>query len=215
MRPAPPALLALATALALALAGCGGGEGETSTTTSSASTSVQGATTAPPREAKRRHDSSAGKTSPQQSAPSELPPPQPGSKVAAPGVLTSKEGDNSIQTYGLEASSAERAAATAAVQAYLNARAARDWAKVCSHLAAKPRAEQERFGGGASCAEAMASFAAKASTATLAEEAVLSFRVGGKYAFLIYRRPDGVWATALAREASAWKIVTVTPNPLS
>lgn len=139
------------------------------------------------------------------------------SKAPAPGVPTSKEGDNSIQTYGLEASNAERAQATALVQAYLNARASGNWAKVCSYLAAKPRAEQERFAGGAPCAKAMASFAAHAQTSVLEEEAriaVLSFRVGGKYAFLIYRRPDGIWATALTREAGNWKVVSVTPAPV-
>ena len=139
------------------------------------------------------------------------------SKAAAPGVPTSKEGDNSIQTYGLEASSAERAQATAAVQAYLDARASGNWSKVCSLLTAKPRAEQGQFAGGASCAKAMASFAAHAQTSVLEEEAriaVLSFRVGGKYAFLIYRRPDGIWATALTREAGNWKLVSVTPAPV-
>ncbi len=132
---------------------------------------------------------------------------------------TSKEGDNSIQTWGLEASASQRAQAAAAVQAYLDARAARDWAKVCFLLAVKPRREQERFGGGgASCAKAMASFAANASTTVLREEAevhVLSFRVGKKYAFLIYRRPDGIFATALTHEGGSWKLISVTPNSLS
>jgi hypothetical protein len=141
----------------------------------------------------------------------------PGSKVAGPGVPTSREGDNSIQTWGLEASDAKREEATAAVQAYLDARAARDWSDVCSHLAGKPRAEQGRYAGGAGCAKAMASFAADASSAVLRQEAevdVLSFRVGGGYAFLIYRRRDGVYATALSRESGSWKIVSVTPTPV-
>ena len=44
---------------------------------------------------------------------------------------------------------------------------------------------------------------------------MLSFRVGGRYAFLIYRRSDGkVYTTALTREGGAWKIVSVTPNPV-
>ena len=213
MRPTRSTLTALATTLALALTGCGGGGGETTP----ASTSAQSPTTARPRQAERRQGSAAAKPSPQHNGPSERPPPQPGSKPAAPGVPTSKEGDNSIQTYGLEASNAERAQATALVQAYLNARASGNWAKVCSYLAAKPRAEQERFAGGAPCAKAMASFAAHAQTSILEEEAqidVLSFRVGGKYAFLIYRRPDGIWATALTREAGNWKVVSVTPAPV-
>lgn len=140
-----------------------------------------------------------------------------GSKAPAPGVPTSPHGDNSIQTWGLEASSARRAQAAAFLRAYLDARATGAWAKVCSDLAARPRAEQERFGGGAPCAEAMASFAAHASPAALREEAqieVLSFRVGRRYTFLIYRRPDGVFAMPLAREGGRLKLLLATPEPL-
>ena len=64
----------------------------------------------------------------------------------------------------------------------------------------------------------MASFPADASTTTLREEAeleVLSFRVGAKYAFLIYRRPDGIFAAALAREMGVWRLISATPNPLN
>lgn len=147
-----------------------------------------------------------------------MPPPTPGSKAAAPGVPTSKEGDNSIQTWGLEAPAAQREEATATVQRYLDARAAGNWSTVCQLLAAKPRREQEQFGGGAGCPKAMASFAADASTAVLREEAeieVLSFRVGDRYAFLIYRRPDGIFALALTREDGEWKLISVGPNPLT
>jgi hypothetical protein len=194
--PRPPTLIALATALLLALAGCGsGGGGDSSAATSTRPIS----TTEPSKHSK---------------PPPNLPPPTPGSKAAAPGVPTSKEGDNSIQTYGREASASQRARATATVQSYLDARAARNWGTVCHLLAAKPRAEQERFADGVSCAKAMASFAAHAPTAVLEEEArieVLSFRVGSKYAFLVYRRPDGIWATALTGEGGNWKVVSVTP----
>jgi hypothetical protein len=147
-----------------------------------------------------------------------LPDPRPGSKAAAPGVPTSAEGDNSIQTYGVEGSAAERARFTALVQAYLHARAAGDWVEVCSLLAAKPRAEQLRFAPGAeNCAQAMAFFAKDADPAVLREGAqieVLSLRLDPRIAFLIYRRPDGIWATALEREADRWKIVSVTPAPV-
>lgn len=220
--PRPPILVALAAAVILvpALAGCGGGgEGDTAATTSGTSTSPHTATGSQAASAERSGgaQSQPGPSSSQNSSTANLPPPQPGSKVAAPGVPTSKEGDNSIQTWGLEASEAQREAATKAVQSYLNARAARQWARVCHLLAAKPRREQEQFGGGASCAKAMASFAADASPAVLEEEAeieVLSFRVGDKYTFLIYRRPDGIFATALSREGGKWKLISVTPNPI-
>jgi hypothetical protein len=196
-RPRPLLALTIAATLAaLLLTACGGGEEDTTATSSSSGGQAA-------KEAKEERTSTAP-----------LPSPQPGAKAAAPGVPTSKQGDNSIQTYGLEAESEERAEATELVHAYLDARAVKDWAKVCSLLAAKPRAEQRRLAKGASCAEAMGVLATGASSAILAEEAeiqVLSFRVGAKYAFLIYRRPDGVYATALNEEGGAWKVVSVGP----
>jgi hypothetical protein len=204
-------------ALAL-LAGCGGG-GEGPSTSSTASTASPPATGKQSTNGNQSRTSKArqpSSTQPRQPARN-LPPLTPGSKAAAPGVPTSKHGDNSIQTWGVEASHTEREAATKTVQTYLDARAAGTWIRVCSLLASKPRREQEQFGGGASCAKAMASFAADAEDAALREEAeieVLSFRVDDEYAFLIYRRPDGIFATALTREAGAWKLISVTPNPI-
>ncbi len=208
------ATLILSTAL---LAGCGGGGEGTGDTSSAPSSSTQPATTKKAGEAGSPNPST-GKQVEQREAPPDLPPPAPGSKAAAPGVPTSKQGDNSIQTWGLEASDAEREEATTTVQRYLDARAADNWSTVCRLLAAKARQEQEQFGAGAGCAKAMASFAADASPAILREEAnieVLSFRVGDKYTFLIYRRPDGIFATALTQEGGAWRLISVTPNPLS
>jgi hypothetical protein len=211
-------LIALAAAAALLVAGCGGGGGADST----APTPAQPSTASTAQSSKSAQGGSSNSHSPastkESKPPPNLPPPTPGSKAAAPGVPTSKQGDNSIQTWGLEASDAQRAAASKAVQTYLNARAARKWGTVCQLLAAKPRREQTQFAQGASCARVMASFAANAEGSVLREEAqieVLSFRVGKRYAFLIYRRPDGIFATALAREAGAWKLLTVTPSPLT
>jgi hypothetical protein len=211
------AATAALASLALALAGLGCGSGEES--------AGSGASASPPDTAAANRSaadssppsSSASRPHTEQKPPPELPPPTPGSKAAAPGVPTSKHGDNSIQTWGREAPDTEREAATATVQTYLDARAAGDWAKVCALLAAKSRREQEQFGGGTSCAKAMGSFAADASTAVLEEEAeieVLSFRIGDKYTFLIYRRPDGVYANGLVRKAGRWKLLLVTPTLL-
>jgi hypothetical protein len=161
-------------------------------------------------EAEEERDGAQGRSAPPAA-------PRPGAKAPAPGVPTSPGGDNSIQTWGVEAGTAERTRVTAIVRSFLDARAARRWAAVCSHLAVRVRREQERFGD-ASCPAAMASFAARARDSVLREEAeieVLSLRVGRGHAFLIYRRPDGVWATALTREGGRWKVLTPTPNPIS
>jgi hypothetical protein len=194
--------IALLATMALAvppLSGCGGGERESGSEAAAprgpAAAEKQQATPAHPR-----------------------PNPHPGSKAAAPGVPTSPEGDNSIQVYGVEGSDVERTKLAALVGSYLDARAAADWAKACAYLAPKPRAEQLRYAPGAgSCAEAMSSFAQGADPATLGMEAqieVLSLRVKRSTAFLIYRRSDGVWATALRREGGHWKVVSVTPAPV-
>lgn len=139
------------------------------------------------------------------------------SKAPAPGVPISKGGDNSIQTWGEEGSKADRDEATGLVTSYLGARAARDWAAACAFLAGKVRAMQQRLFNASTCAEAMRAYSSRASTRALSAEAeidVLSFRRGGGYGFLIYRRDDGVFATALDRDDGGWKIISVTPNPI-
>lgn len=143
---------------------------------------------------------------------------QASAKAVAPGVPVSKHGDNSIQTWGLEASPAKRGRVRDFVQEYLDARAAKKWDSACDFLAAKQRREHERIGRGADCGKVMALFASRKSSRSLAEAAeidVFSLRVGGRYAFLIYRQADRkFYATALTREGGRWRIVTVTPNPI-
>jgi hypothetical protein len=117
---------------------------------------------------------------------------QSGSKEAAPGVPTSKGGDNSIQTWGVEAPAALRGRLTALVQEFLDARADADWAEACSFLAAEQRTTFEQLikgkSGSAACAEGMEALA------------------------------TGVPASAFAplnSEGGAWKIVSVGPTTLS
>jgi hypothetical protein len=148
----------------------------------------------------------------------------PTTSKAAPGVPTSKGGDNSIQTYGREAGSPERARAAVLVRAYLEARAAEDWEKACSYLAARQRRELELLAGRSlqlahpSCAAAEASLVTPGSKPALRAEArihVLSLRLDGSHAFLIYKRPDErFYATALSREGGRWKVFSVAPAPL-
>jgi hypothetical protein len=71
--------------------------------------------------------------------------PNEGTKAPAPGVPTNKGGDNSIQTYGTESSAADRAEAALALQRYLDARAAQDWAGACSQLSSGARELLEKF----------------------------------------------------------------------
>jgi len=56
-----------------------------------------------------------------------------------------KGGDNSIQTYGDEASGGEKAAVTSAMFAFFRALAAKDYAKVCAGVSEKTREGVEQF----------------------------------------------------------------------
>lgn len=168
-------------------------------------------------------DGQSDSTGGEATTPSSRSPPS-GSKEAAPGVPTSKGGDNSIQTWGVEAPAALRGRLTALVQEFLDARADADWAKACSFLATEQRAMFEKLikgkSGNAACAEGMEALASGVAASAFAHEAgigeVLSLRVGGGHAFLIYTRLEGkVYATALSREDGAWKIVSVGPTALS
>jgi hypothetical protein len=149
--------------------------------------------------------------------------PRAGSKAAAPGVPTSKGGDNSIQTWGLEATSAQRERLAAIVQAFLDARAGAEWGKACSYLAAEQHEMLEQLAGASgsgACAKAMGLLAAEVPASAFAKEAeivdVLSLRIGGGHAFLIYTRPEGkVYATALGHESGSWKVISVGPTALN
>src|SRR5690242_10024203 len=149
----------------LVLGGCGGGDDSSST--SSTTTEATTASTPPSKQGEgngaaenpkgddhsfskgnsksessgqgNKDDSSSSKPHPQRV---KVPPisstPTPGSSKPAPGVKTVKDGDNSVQEYGVESDSSERREAAIALQAYLNARAEEDWSAACSLLGQKP-----------------------------------------------------------------------------
>ncbi len=226
-------LAALVIAVALALAGCGGGGDGTSTqaTDSTATTGTDATTTAPQgtstQGAKGGNDQSqnGGGTPPPPSAPadtSNLPEPTEGSKNAAPGVPVSKGGDNSIQTWGAEASASEREEVTATLQAFYDARAAANWAKACTYLAARAKAEFAGFvkgkSGNAACAEAMRGLASQVPQSAFAREAridyVLSLRIGRRQRLPHlhpHRREQGL-RQRVRRRGRAWKVVSVGPT---
>ena len=228
-------LTSLAIAAALALAGCGdseddgsGGAGE-SQTTSRQEAGANGAQQDPAADATQqgeRAPSGRGEGLPavreEPVDTSSLPEPVEGSKRAAPGVPVSRGGDNSIQTWGLEASAAEREQVTATLQAFYDARADGEWATACSYLAARIKAEFAGFvkgkSGNAGCAEAMRGLAQGVPERAFDREAridyVLSLRIGEGNAFLIYTRPGEaqVYANAFADEGGTWKVVSVGPS---
>jgi len=232
-------LTVLALLAALAVTGCGGSDGEEATTGSGGqTTSAQrdaggagaadgGSATGGGGGAGGQSDDGGGEglrdTGPRAPRdPENLPEPAEGSRRAAPGVPVSKGGDNSIQTWGTEASASEREEVTRILRAFYDARAAGDWARACTYLASRQKAEFASFvrgrGGNAACAEAMRGLASQVPASAFDKEAridyVLSLRVGEGNAFLIYTRPGEaqVYANAFADEGGTWKVVSVGPS---
>jgi hypothetical protein len=132
------------------------------------------------------------------------------------------QGDNSVPTYGSEGSAAQRASAEASLRAFLEARARRDWATACRHLAASVRTHLEQLakGSGAKtvgCAATMNAFAGSGPAASLADpltHGLLSLRVKGTSAFALWVGPRGQkYAMPMAREGGAWAVAQIAPLP--
>lgn len=237
----------MAICAALALGGCGGGGSETDTASVPSSTTQATATAPEPShqstaeqdkgEVRQSRSPAKAEGSKKQSAATVKVPPissaaVEGSKAPAPGVKTVKGGDDSVQTYGTEASQAARTEAAIALQGYLNARSQEDWAMACSGLAQRPKEELEKLTGRAQqqgedlggCAGVMAALLKGTPQAQLREEAriteVLSFRGGGEVhgdpSYLIFKGPPGqtLYSMPMYLEAGGWKVGLAQPSEL-
>ena len=234
--------LALLVLCALLIVGCGGGEEEpTATTGTATATEKQGPQgKAGKAGSKQQGDAQQGKarqgTSPAtpeggvgttktQRAP--VGNPIPGSKAVAPGVPTVKGGDNSIQSFGTEGSEDPREQAVSNLLAYLDARLAGEFERACSlaseefrqQLArlianAKAKGDAEKPQG---CAETLALFTPDKAKAALREKSqvdeVLSFRIEGPYAYLIFKGAEGkAMFIAMADDGGEWKVNVPEPG---
>lgn len=226
MRFALKALIVIAATGALAIAGCGSGT-DTSTTSAVKSTTAQKGTAPPQAKAEKKGEKSQGTGAKQPSAPaptSGAPLPNESTKAVAPGVPASRGGDNSVQAFGLESESDERIRAAATVSAYLRALATGDWAEACSRLAAQTRVQLSRLGGklqggpATGCESTLRSFTARLPASVLRSAArihVLSLRVQGDRAFLIYRDAEGtVSQLPMSRDGGGWKVAAVSGAPI-
>jgi len=230
-------------ALLAALAGCGGEE-ESTTETSAAGGEARQLT--PSQEAKRAElKERIGKAREKKEAQEEKaaeaeskPPPEPegpaptpsgslrneGTEEVAPDVPTAKGGDNSIQEYGTEGPAAERVAAAGILQAYLEARAAGEWATACAYLSASMKEGLAQFGGqgkgsdAPTCAETMRALTQGAPKKALREAAeirVVSMRIEDEQAFLIYENGKGTpSAIPMADEDGEWRVAAIDGSAL-
>ena len=219
-----PAILALAL---LAGGGGGGGEGPAGTAASStAQASIASAAQKQPSQSKAPPPGSSPKAAPQHTAEGD---PTPGSKAVAPGVPVVKGGDNSVQAFGTEAEAAPREQATVTLETYLRALRDGDWGKICEVASAEFRRNLAEFVAQtqaegtkrpAGCAEALEAVTARAPKSLLGKvpqvSEVLSFRIRGKYAYLIYRGSKGpVMFIAMADDDGRWKVNVLKPEPFA
>jgi hypothetical protein len=228
----------------LTLSGCGGGDSSDSASAPSGMTQIattqqthQGSSRERMGEkAKNKETKSSAVQGPdgQSTATVRVPPissaPIAGSEAPAPGVKTVKGGDDSVQSYGVEADEKARTEAAIALQAYLNARLEEDWESVCSYFAQRAREElatltrqlQSQGKDVSDCAATMAILGEGASQQpqdpTITE--VLSFRgegdVPGNPFYMIFTGPPGstLYSMPMYFEGGDWKIGLALPSEL-
>jgi hypothetical protein len=134
------------------------------------------------------------------------------------GSSTSTGASGNIQTPGVEADKGDRAAVSAALRGYFDARAHGDWARSCTYLAARTKKELEQFTSltpalrGAACGKLVGAVTAampadQRARSTAAVTAIPSVRIKGDTAYVTYRTAGGIQSTiVMVREGSDWKL---------
>lgn len=142
-------------------------------------------------------------------------PPGPTRQFIVPG------GDNAVQTFGREATPAQRKQVSKVVQAWLRARAARNWARECRYLHAETikYAEssasymaQHKVSGCAKSLTVMAAKGQKVSRTYNMAGSVVSLRLGEGHGYAQYHGNDGRdWIVPITPEHGVWKITSFDP----
>lgn len=131
-------------------------------------------------------------------------------------------GDNSIQTYGEEADSAELAAAEEVIVAYLGARAKADWEASCEYLAKTSQEQVEQLSEsspqlkGKACGTVIGALLAGLSKSALSNPAVngiAALRVHGDHGFALFHGPKGAkFFVSVEKEDGEWKVSSLAPS---
>lgn len=144
-------------------------------------------------------------------------PPPPVKKIEVPPVPDG--GDDSIQTFGEEASAAESAAVAAAIRGWVEAQLDEDWPRVCSYLA--PGVTEslatiaERAGGPTDCESLVENLSgSKRALRPLAKLKVGSVRVEGDRGFVLFKMQGDWYAMPVARADDQWRVASLAPVPL-
>jgi hypothetical protein len=133
-------------------------------------------------------------------------------------------GDNSIQEYGEEQGSEERAAAMLPIAALYRALYSGDWGEVCDRYLSSNNVKQIELLAqkssqlkGRGCAEVLAGLnqAVGQKGPDTPDGGIVSFRTEGDTGFAIYWGIDGKgYAFALKSEGGSWKLTSLAPTPL-
>lgn len=169
--------------------------------------------------------STSGSGSKEETVDWSMYPPGPTRQFIVPGK------DNAVQTFGWEATAAERKQATSIIAAWLRARAVTNWMKDCSYFSEgfaeeitedahsvspdKEKVKSYTSGGQKSCAEALAFFGEEASgdyRNTFGQGPVVSLRINETHGYAQYHGNDGLdWVVPVALENGEWRISNATP----
>lgn len=215
------ALLLLAAAVpAGGLAACGEGSGTTASTPTPSVASAPATTSAPA--AATPMSTATIPATPSTTATTPRAGSSSGSASSGSGggaaSFRAPRGDNSIPNFGSEAPASERARASAALSAFLRARAGRDWTQACSYLAATTRKQLETFtkaskGKIVGCGPVLAALSTgSAATRVTLAGGVAALRIKGNSAFALFRGPhNSKYVMPMLSEGGAWKVGRPAP----
>lgn len=132
-----------------------------------------------------------------------------------------RNGDNAVQTFGREATEAERHQVSRMARLWMRARAAQDWRKDCSffsrayrHTLVKTDARRVSSGEVKTCPQALEYFGHKASGSyrNNLTGPIDSLRIGEGHGYAQYHGNDGHdWVIPVERENGRWRIANATP----
>jgi hypothetical protein len=129
------------------------------------------------------------------------------------------DGDNAVQTFGPEASAADREAASRVIHAWMRARVAEDWGADCSFFsepyirALVKDANTVSNGKVTNCPQALDYFGEQASgtSGNTLMGPIDSLLVRGNRAFAQWHGPEEDWILPLRKEGGQWKVDIASP----
>jgi hypothetical protein len=202
----------LACIAAVAISACGGGSGDSTSTVATTPLTAAGGGTAVGGGAPSRPTE-------QKPGSSQAPEHGDGGKKTGATGFRRPGADNSIPDFGSEADTGVRAAATAALNAYLAARAGGQWSKSCSYLgaaidrqvAAFVKASQGRAPNCPALLRTVTEQSPDAASGPL-RSPLAAFRVEGDKGFALFYGPHRQpYMIPMVREGGSWKVNQLDP----